>query len=159
MHGRMFNWAETMEQKQYLCCGCYHPYCDDDSNAVVRAMDCGMDFKAHAHARRVGQSVCVQSIGLCSETGARRRMACGRGEEDAKSANLEESAASEHRLFLSTLLQNNLLVQQLVDPASRSKGGSADQAGAYAGLRVYVCVVNLLCIARRILIMHNLWVS
>ena len=22
MHGRMFNWAEAMKQKQYLCCGC-----------------------------------------------------------------------------------------------------------------------------------------
>ena len=35
----------------------------------------------------------------------------------------------------------NSLVQQLVDPASRSKGSSAGQAGAYA-----VCVTEYVCI-------------
>merc|ERR1719203_1575330 len=44
---RLFSWAEMMEQKQYLCRGCYDPYCDEDSKNAVRAMDCGMDTEAH----------------------------------------------------------------------------------------------------------------
>merc|ERR1712129_684527 len=44
---RLFAWAEMMEQKQYLCRGCYDPYCDADSRAARDAMDCGIDSEAH----------------------------------------------------------------------------------------------------------------
>jgi len=37
---RLWEWAELMDQKQYLCRGCYDPYCDADSKAAVQAMDC-----------------------------------------------------------------------------------------------------------------------
>jgi len=43
----LFKWAEMMEQKQYLCRGCYDPYCDADSKAAVLAMDCGITSEAH----------------------------------------------------------------------------------------------------------------
>merc|ERR1719420_2855664 len=40
-------WAETMQQKQFLCRGCYDPYCDAESKAAVRAMDCHLDSESH----------------------------------------------------------------------------------------------------------------
>jgi len=44
---RLWEWAELMDQKQYLCRGCYDPYCDADSKAAVAAMDCGIDTHSH----------------------------------------------------------------------------------------------------------------
>jgi len=44
---QLWEWAEPMDQKQYLCRGCYDPYCDADSKAAVAAMDCGIDTHSH----------------------------------------------------------------------------------------------------------------
>jgi len=44
---KLFSWAETMQQKQFLCRGCYDPYCDAESKAAVRAMDCHLDSESH----------------------------------------------------------------------------------------------------------------
>jgi len=44
---RLWEWAELMQQKQYLCRGCYDPYCDADSKAAVGAMDCGITSESH----------------------------------------------------------------------------------------------------------------
>jgi len=52
IRSRLFDWAETMEQKQYLCRGCYDPYCDAESKAAVHAMDCGMDVEAHSTVKK-----------------------------------------------------------------------------------------------------------